>query len=123
MENSLTAYEGDYLCDMRHGKGSFYYRSGDLCYYGDWAKNMRQGFGLGISSDTGIAHVGKWDSNKPCGVGARFDLNGNFLYLDSHSERVNGGIRVTGFTENSILIEYWDEKSLKTIKKEIFIHE
>lgn len=123
MENSLTAYEGDYLCDMRHGKGSFYYRSGDLCYYGDWAKNMRQGFGLGISSDTGIAHVGKWDSNKPCGVGARFDRNGNFLYLDSHSERVNGGIRVTGFTENSVLIEYWDEKSLKTIKKEIFIHE
>ncbi len=123
MENSLTAYEGDYLSDMRHGKGSFYYRSGDLCYYGDWAKNKREGFGLGISSDTGIAHVGRWENNRPFGVGARFDRNGNFLYIDSNSEKVNGGIRVTGFTENSLFVEYWDEKSLKTVKKEIIIHE
>ncbi len=123
MENSLTAYEGDYFCDMRHGKGSFYYRSGDLCYYGDWAKNKRDGFGIGLSSDTGIAHVGKWDNNKPTGVGVRFDRSGNFLYLDSHSEKVNGGIRVVGFTDNSILVEYWDEKSLKTVKKEILIRE
>ncbi len=123
MESGLTAYEGDYLCDMRHGVGSFYYRSGDLCYYGDWKKNKRQGFGLGISSDTGIAHVGRWDNNKPSGVGVRFDRNGSFLYLDSHCEKVNGGIRVVGFTDKSLTIEYWDEKTLKTIKKEIFIDE
>ncbi len=121
MENGMTAYEGDYLDDKRHGKGAFYYRSGDLCYYGDWSHNKREGFGIGVSSDTGIAHIGKWEENKPTGLGVRFDRNGNFLYLDTKSHAVNGGIRVTGFTDKSVILEVWDEVTLKTVKKEIFI--
>ncbi|MDO5124412.1 MAG: hypothetical protein Q4D44_07105 [Eubacteriales bacterium] len=121
MENGFTAYEGDYLDDLRHGKGSFYFRNGDLCYYGNWSKNKRQGFGVGISSETGITHVGNWSENKPQGVGVRFDKFGNFLYLDSKSEKVNGGIRVVGFTDKSLTVEFYDEETLSMIKKEIFI--
>ncbi len=123
MENGLTAYEGDYLDDKRHGKGAFYYRSGDLCYYGEWINNKRDGFGMGLSSDTGITHIGKWHDNKPLGLGVRFDRNGNFLYLDTKSHAVNGGIRVTGFTDTSITLEVWDEATLKTVKKEISIED
>ena len=123
MENGLTAYEGDYLDDKRHGKGAFYYRSGDLCYYGEWINNKRDGFGMGLSSDTGITHIGKWRDNKPLGLGVRFDRNGNFLYLDTKSHAVNGGIRVTGFTDTSITLEVWDEATLKTVKKEISIED
>ncbi len=121
MSDGKTAYEGDYRNDMRHGVGAFYYRSGDLCYFGNWSENKRSGFGMGFNSDTGISHTGNWSENKPNGVGVRFDKFGNFLYLDSHSERVNGGIRVIGFTEKSLKIEYWDEKTLSMIRKEIFI--
>lgn len=123
MSDGKTAYEGEYKNDMRHGVGAFYYRSGDLCYFGEWSENKRSGFGIGINSDTGISHTGNWVENKPNGIGVRFDKFGNFLYLDSHSEKVNGGIRVTGFTENSLKIEFWDEKTLSIIKKEIFIDE
>lgn len=123
MENGFTAYEGDYLDDKRHGKGAFYYRSGDLCYFGDWAENKREGFGMGVSSDTGIAHIGKWHDNKPSGLGVRFDRNGNFLYLDTKSHAVNGGIRVTGFTDTSVILEVWDEATLKTVRKEISVED
>lgn len=123
MADGKTAYEGDYKNDMRHGVGAFYYRSGELCYFGSWAENKRSGFGIGFNSDTGISHTGNWVENKPNGIGVRFDRFGNFLYLDSHSEKVNGGIRVTGFTEKSLLVEFWDEKTLGVVKKEIFIDE
>lgn len=123
MADGKTAYEGDYVNDMRDGVGSFYFKDGTLCYWGDWSKNRREGFGLGISSETGIAHVGAWENNKPVGIGARFDKNGNFMYIDSSCEKINGGVRVTGLTENSLLVEVWDEKTLKILKKEIFIED
>lgn len=123
MSDGKTAYEGQYSNDMRHGVGSFYYRDGGLCYWGDWQENLRNGFGLGISSETGVAHIGHWNQNKPEGVGVRFDKDGNFMYLDSASHRTNGGIRVTGFTDSSMFVEVWDEKTLKIIKKEISIED
>ena len=123
MADGKTAYEGDYLNDMRHGVGSFYFKDGGLCYWGEWEKNNRNGFGIGISSETGVAHIGTWNDNKPVGIGARFDNNGNFMYLDSSCEKINGGIRITGFTEKSVFVEIWDEKTLKILKKEIFIED
>ena len=123
MADGKTAYEGEYLDDMRCGMGSFYYKDGSLCYWGNWNENQRNGFGVGISSESGISHIGTWQDNKPVGVGVRYDSNGNFMYLDSASHKTNGGIRVTGFTENSLVVEFWDETSLKVIKKEIFIED
>ena len=119
MADGKTAYEGDYRDDKRHGTGSFYYKDGTLCYYGEWQENLRDGFGVGISSETGTIHIGTWCKNKPTGIGVRFDKDGRFMYIDSASHRTNGGIRVTGFTETSLIIEYWDETTLRTVKKEI----
>lgn len=121
MSDGKTAYEGEYLDDKRHGVGSFYYKDGNLCYWGDWSENLRNGFGVGVSSDTGLVHIGKWKNNKPSGVGVRFDNEGRFMYIDSACEKVNGGIRITSFSEDSFTVEYWDEKSLKVIKKEISV--
>ncbi len=123
MSSGVTAYEGEYSDDMRHGVGSFYYKDGSLCYWGNWNRNMRKGFGLGISSETGVTHVGSWNNNKPVGVGVRFDSDGRFMYLDSACEKTNGGIRVTSFTESTITVEIWDEKTLRTIKKEISVED
>lgn len=123
MADGKTAYEGDYVNDMRDGVGSFYFKDGSLCYWGEWSKNQRSGFGIGISSETGVAHIGSWDNNKPTGVGARFDKEGNFMYLDSACHKINGGIRVTGFTDTSLFVEIWDEKTLKIIKKEISLED
>lgn len=123
MADGKTAYEGDYINDMRDGVGSFYFKDGSLCYWGQWSKNQRSGFGIGISSETGFAHIGSWDNNKPTGIGARFDKDGKFMYLDSACHKINGGIRVTGFTDNSLFVEVWDEKTLKVIKKEISLED
>lgn len=119
MENGYTAYDGEYLNDKRNGEGSFYYRDGSLCYWGEWKENMRNGFGVGISSESGVKHIGEWRDNKPCGVGIRFDRNGEFLYLDLCCEKPNGGMRVVGVKSDSITVEYWDERTLKTLRKEI----
>ncbi len=121
MSDGKTAYEGEYNEDMRHGIGSFYYKDGSLCYWGSWESNLRKGFGVGVSSETGTVHIGSWNRNKPVGIGIRFDKDGNFMYVDSASHKTNGGIRVTGFSEKSLFIEYWDENTLRTVKKEIFL--
>lgn len=123
MADGKTAYDGMYLDDKRNGVGSFYYKNGSLCYWGDWKENLRNGFGVGVSSETGLIHCGTWRNNKPGGIGVRFDSAGKFMYLDSACEKVNGGIRVTGFTENSVIIEVYNEKTLRTVKKEISIEE
>lgn len=123
MADGKTAYDGEYFEDARHGKGSFYYKDGSLCYYGDWQNNLRQGFGVGISSETGVTHIGNWSNNKPGGIGVRFNANGEFMYVDSACERTNGGIRVVGFTDNSLTVEFWDEKTLKIIRKEISVED
>jgi len=123
MADGKTAYEGDYSNDMRDGVGSFYFKDGNLCYWGDWKHNSRNGFGVGVSSETGITHIGHWENNKPTGIGVRFDKAGKFMYVDSACQNTNGGIRVTGFTENSVFVEVWDEKSLKVIKKEISVED
>lgn len=119
MSDGKTAYEGEYKDDKRHGNGSFYYKDGSLCYWGNWENNLRKGFGVGVSSETGTIHAGSWHNNKPTGLGVRFDKDGNFMYVDSACHKTNGGVRVTGFTETSLFIEYWDENTLRTIKKEI----
>ncbi|MBE6734331.1 MAG: hypothetical protein E7563_03180 [Ruminococcaceae bacterium] len=123
MADGKTAYDGEYKDDMRHGEGSFYYKDGSLCYWGEWNRNMRSGFGVGISSETGTIHTGSWNNNKPVGVGVRFDKDGRFMYIDSACHHTNGGIRITAFTDKSFTVEYWDETTLKTVKKEIFIDE
>lgn len=119
MADGKTAYEGEYVNDMRHGVGSFYYKDGSLCYWGDWNENLRNGFGVGVSSETGTVHIGAWQHNKPTGIGVRFDKDGRFMYVDSACHKTNGGIRITAFTENSFTVEYWDENTLRTVKKEI----
>ena len=119
MADGKTAYDGEYKDDMRHGAGSFYYKDGSLCYWGNWEENLRNGFGVGVSSETGTVHMGTWQKNKPVGVGVRFDKNGNFMYIDSACHRTNGGIRITGFTDKTFTVEYWDETTLRTVKKEI----
>ncbi len=123
MADGKTAYDGEYLDDARHGKGAFYYKEGSLCYWGDWDNNLRNGFGLGISSETGVIHIGNWNQNKPDGIGVRFDSNGNFMYIDSACERTNGGIRITDFTDKTLTIELWDEKTFKVIKKVISVED
>lgn len=123
MSDGKTAYDGEYKDDMRHGTGSFYYKDGSLCYWGQWLENLRNGFGVGISSETGTIHIGSWNKNKPTGVGVRFDKDGNFMYVDSASHRTNGGLRITGFTDTSFTVEYWDENTLRTVKKEISIED
>ncbi len=123
MSDGKTAYDGEYKDDMRHGTGSFYYKDGSLCYWGQWSENLRNGFGVGVSSETGTVHMGTWLRNKPSGVGVRFDKDGNFMYVDSACHRTNGGIRITGFTDNSFTVEYWDENTLRTVKKEIYIED
>ncbi len=123
MADGKTAYDGEYLDDARHGKGAFYYKEGSLCYWGNWNRNLRQGFGLGISSETGVIHIGNWNQNKPVGIGVRFDGNGNFMYIDSACERTNGGIRITDFTDNTLTVEIWNEKTLKMVKKVISVED
>lgn len=51
-------YEGEWVDDMMHGKGSFHFASGAM-YQGEWFENKFHGYGLYRWAD-GAVYTGEW---------------------------------------------------------------
>ena len=70
MMDGGTAFEGGYLHDQRDGFGTYYYKSGKLCYAGDWKENRRNGMGVSFKASNGSCYAGFWNQDSPVGPGA-----------------------------------------------------
>lgn len=99
MKNGDTAYEGEYLDDLRDGFGVYYYKTGKLCYAGNWKQNKREGLGVSFSSDDGSAFVGEWENDSLINVGASFDSRGKMLYAGGIADGKRNGAGIT-YNEN-----------------------
>lgn len=123
MSDGNIAYEGQYKDDKRQGEGSFYFKDGTLCYWGNWDNNVRLGFGVGVSSVDKAIHAGNWVDNKVSGVGARFDSDGNLMFLSTNCEDKKKGITISDLTETSFTVRVWSEKDEAFIQREININD
>ena len=95
MQNSQTAYEGNYNNDMRNGMGVHYYKSGKLCYAGNWKDNKKSDLGVAFSPDDNSAFIGRWIDGNSVGIGAFFDCKGDLLYLGNAENGVKNGAGIT----------------------------
>lgn len=105
--DGLTAYDGAYLCDKRHGFGVCYYKDGSPNYFGDWHNGNRSGCGVGFRLSDGTMHAGRWSDNKPEGFGARFDREGNFLDVCTYVDGKRSGKSVSFDVDGNVVIRLW----------------
>ena len=110
--DGLTAYDGDYSADKRHGFGVCYYKEGSPNYAGDWENGDRSGRGVGFRRSDGIMHAGKWAGNKPDGFGARFDRDGNFLDVCTYVDGVRNGKSLSFDEEGNAVVRFWKDGEL-----------
>ena len=110
--DGITAYEGEYQADKRHGFGVCYYKEGSPNYFGDWNKGNRDGRGVGFRLSDGTMHVGKWNKNKPDGFGARFDRSGEFLDVCTYIDGVRNGKSVSFDEDGNIVVKIWKDGEL-----------
>ena len=82
---------------------------------------MRSGFGVGVSSDDKAVHVGNWTDNKPAGAGARFDAEGNLMFVSSNCDDKKKGFTISDLSNESFTIRVWSEKDDAYIQREISI--
>ena len=68
-------YEGDFKKNSIEGKGIYYYKNGDK-YEGDWKSNLKDGKGI-YYSKIGNKYVGEFKNDKKEGKGICYYNNGN----------------------------------------------
>ncbi len=112
----LTAYDGEYSDDKRHGFGVCYYKDGSPNYIGDWERGDRSGRGVGFRRSDGTLHVGKWNENKPDGFGARFDKDGNFLDVCTYVGGARNGKSVSFDEDGNVVVRLWKDGELMSEK-------
>ena len=62
-KNDGSRYVGDFLQNMRHGKGKFFYN--DNSYYeGGWKHDKKNGEGKFFWGDTGKTFEGEWSNGE-----------------------------------------------------------
>lgn len=75
-------YTGEWLNDMKDGKGTYEYKKSGCLYDGDWKENMRSGFGTySIPNPDGTVgfqkqYAGGWKNDKKHGSGTYFYKDG-----------------------------------------------
>lgn len=105
----VTAYDGEYRHDKRHGFGVCYYKDGSPNYIGDWDSGNRSGRGAGFRLSDGTMHAGSWSGNKPDGFGARFDREGHFLDVCTYVDGRRNGKSVSFDADGNVVIKLWKD--------------
>ena len=72
-------YIGQFKNGKRHGKGTIYYKNGNIMYEGDFVNNKKEGYGK-IILKNGQYYIGQFKNGKMHGKGVTYYKNGNIMY-------------------------------------------
>ena len=80
------SYDGEFLMDAFHGKGTFHYKNGEI-YEGSWEKGLRSGTGTLTGPDGKVKYQGEWLNNYPANDPAGTRVLKGFLTIPWGSSR------------------------------------
>ena len=72
-------YIGQWKNGLKHGKGIYYYKNGNIKYDGDFVNDKYEGNGKYIWED-GQYYIGEWKNGLRNGKGIYYYSNGNIKY-------------------------------------------
>ena len=64
--------------NLKHGKGTEYYKNGNIKYDGDFVNGKREGNGKYIY-ESGNYYIGQWKNGLKHGKGTMFNSSGNIV--------------------------------------------
>lgn len=77
--NDGSKYAGDWVDDVREGKGTEFFGDGKVKYVGDWKGGKKMGVGSYYFKN-GVKYEGDWVQDLRHGKGSLFDCDGNLSY-------------------------------------------
>ena len=91
-------YIGQFSQNQRHGKGKLLKKTTQETYTGEWYQGMRHGYGAWAKAGSLFHYSGMWSNNKPWGYGI----------LKSHGGDVYEGLFKNGFKHGTGVESYKD---------------
>eukprot|EP01012_Entosiphon_sulcatum_P034506 TRINITY_DN43774_c0_g1_i1.p1 TRINITY_DN43774_c0_g1~~TRINITY_DN43774_c0_g1_i1.p1 ORF type:complete len:564 (-),score=78.32 TRINITY_DN43774_c0_g1_i1:178-1656(-) len=89
IEANGEVYVGEWLDDMRFGKGVHYYSNGQVEYDGDWRSDVYNGFGT-LYYESGDKYVGEWLNEERHGKGILYYHSGDRYEGSWKQDMANG---------------------------------
>lgn len=86
-------YTGEWLNNLKHGKGTYQWKHNSAIYDGDWAKGKRNGFGTySLPRGTGYRKVyaGGWKNDKKHGYGTNFYADDEYYEGEWYGDKRSG---------------------------------
>ncbi|XP_057893181.1 MORN repeat-containing protein 3 [Melospiza melodia melodia] len=104
-------YTGEWLDNLRHGKGTQIWKSTGEIYSGDWKFGKRDGYGAYSildpeTKDYKRVYTGWWENDRRCGRGTFFYPNGE-LYEGEWSNGVRSGWGKMHYKDGSTYEGQW----------------
>lgn len=110
-EPNGDTYIGEWMNDLKHGKGRYEAVKSGMLYDGDWKNGKRDGYGV-LSKKSGDRYMkeytGSWVSGKKQGSGTQFYKSGD-RYEGEWFEGLRSGWGRMYFHDNSIYEGEWFE--------------
>ena len=86
-------YTGEWLDNLKHGKGTYTWKTNKAMYDGDWAKGKRNGFGtysLPKGTSYRKVYAGGWKNDKRHGYGTNFYTDEEYYEGEWYADKRSG---------------------------------
>jgi antitoxin component YwqK of YwqJK toxin-antitoxin module len=113
--NNNESYEGEFVDGIYDGRGTYYWKNGNVKFVGNWKNNKRHGKGK-IYENNSLIFNGMWKDNHKNGIGQEFE-NGSLIFDGIwKNDKKNGYGKEYDDVENLIKEGIWEEnKFIKEI--------
>ncbi|MGL5574831.1 MAG: hypothetical protein ACRDCW_04660 [Sarcina sp.] len=108
-KESNKIYEGEFEGEIREGRGSLYYSSGEIKYLGEWKEDVPDGIGV-LFYESGMKfYEGEWRKGTASGQGVLFTEDGRREYEGQFANSKKNGIGTIYYEDGSSYQGEWKE--------------
>lgn len=108
-KDSNKIYEGEFEGEVREGRGSLYYSSGEIKYLGEWKSDVPDGIGV-LFYESGMKfYEGEWQKGSASGQGVLFTEDGRREYEGQFANSKKNGMGVIYYEDGSTYQGEWKD--------------